>query len=246
MEVAGLLASSLAYGRVRQIERDVSDLLGRMEGSPYEYIMHFDKRKRAAFIDFKHRFNTGDDVCELLLVLRKALESSGSIERHFLQFYDSNDETVLPAMTGFVGSLMEIHRRSGGRGVSKGFAYLVPSPAAGSACKRLNMFLRWMVRSDDVDAGLWKGVDTAKLIVPIDVHMGRLCRILGFHDRKTVSAKTALEITRNFAQIEPADPVKYDFCLSRIGIIEDCTGAYRLECEGCEIFEWCSKRKDWR
>jgi len=64
--------------------------------------------------------------------------------------------------------------------------------------------------------------------------------------QKTVSGKTALEITRNFAQIEPADPVKYDFCLSRIGIIEDCTGACRLECEGCELFGWCSKRKDWR
>ena len=103
MEVAGLLASSLAYGRVRQIERDVSDLLGRMGDSPYQFVMRFDNRRRTAFADFKHRFNTGDDICDLLLVLREVLKSSGSIERHFLQFYDSNDETVLPALTGFVG-----------------------------------------------------------------------------------------------------------------------------------------------
>ncbi len=120
--------------------------------------------------------------------------------------------------------------------------YLLVDPAIGSACKRLNLFLRWMVRDDDVDTGLWKSIDRAKLIVPIDVHMGRLCRILGFYSRKGVSLSTAIQITECFAEIEPADPVKYDFALSRIGIVENCNGQYHNACRHCELFPFCRQR----
>ena len=96
-----------------------------------------------------------------------------------------------------------------------------------------------MVRDDDVDLGLWKSVDKNKLIVPIDVHMARLCRTLGFHDRKTVSLSTAIKITENFAKIEPTDPVKYDFALTRVGIVEDCDGNYRPSCRDCELSKFC-------
>jgi uncharacterized protein (TIGR02757 family) len=96
-----------------------------------------------------------------------------------------------------------------------------------------------MVRDDDVDVGLWKSVDKDKLIVPVDVHMARLCRILGFHDRKTVSLSTAITITESFSEIEPIDPVKYDFALTRIGILDDCTGQQRSGCEFCELFAIC-------
>ena len=99
-----------------------------------------------------------------------------------------------------------------------------------------------MVRSDDVDAGLWKSVDKAKLVVPIDVHMARLCKIIGFYDRKTVSLATALEISRQFAKINPSDPVKYDFALSRIGIIENCNGTIRQGCEVCRLYEYCKTK----
>jgi uncharacterized protein (TIGR02757 family) len=99
-----------------------------------------------------------------------------------------------------------------------------------------------MVRDDDVDTGLWKSIEKARLIVPIDVHMGRLCKILGLYDRRTVSLSAAAEITESFAEIEPADPVKYDFALSRIGILENCTGRRRKACEFCELFGFCSRR----
>ena len=122
---------------------------------------------------------------------------------------------------------------------SRGLNYLLVNPANGSACKRLNLFLRWMVRDDDVDTGLWTSVDKAGLIIPIDVHMGRLCRILGFHNKKNVSLSTAIQITERFAEIEPDDPVKYDFALSRIGIVENCNGRYRNECRDCELFPLC-------
>ena len=123
--------------------------------------------------------------------------------------------------------------------ITKGLSYLLPRPTAGSACKRLNLFLRWMVRNDDVDAGLWKSIDKTRLIVPVDVHIARLCRILGLYSRKTASLSTAVKITESFAEIEPADPVKYDFALTRIGILENCTGQHRQGCEFCELFGFC-------
>ena len=103
-----------------------------------------------------------------------------------------------------------------------------------------------MVRDDDVDPGLWKSVDAAKLIVPVDVHMGRLCKILGLYDRKTVTLSAAVEITESFVEIVPADPVKYDFALSRIGIVENCDGNDRPECQRCELLDFCSRREHGR
>ncbi len=132
-----------------------------------------------------------------------------------------------------------MHTKTHNGFITKGLSHLLPRPASGSACKRLNLFLRWMVRNDGVDTGLWELVGKAKLVVPVDVHMGRLCRILGLYDRKTVSLASALKITEGFAEIEPADPVKYDFALSRVGILEGCTGQHRSGCEFCELFQFC-------
>jgi len=241
MEIAAFLSSCLAYGRVEQIEKDLTDLFGRMGDSPFDFVRTFDGRKQTKLKGFKHRFTTSDDISDLLGLLRNVLTKFGSIEKYFARGYDPADENVLNALSRFCDSLLNIRGRA-----SKGMAFLLPRPAAGSACKRLNLFLRWMVRKDDVDAGLWRSIDKSKLIVPVDVHIGRLCRILGFHNHRVVSLKTAVDITRGFAEIEPADPVKYDFALSRIGIVEDCTGRYRPECKQCELFEYCLRRKKWR
>jgi uncharacterized protein (TIGR02757 family) len=99
-----------------------------------------------------------------------------------------------------------------------------------------------MVRDDDVDTGLWKLVDKSQLIVPMDVHISRLTKILGFHDKKNISFKTAVSVTECFAEIVPADPVKYDFALSRVGIIENCTGQFGSDCCGCELAGFCQKQ----
>jgi uncharacterized protein (TIGR02757 family) len=238
-EIAGLLAAALAYGRVRQIEKDLNDLFGRMGTSPYAFVMNFDKAGRRKLDSFKHRFTTGRDISDLLSVLKKVLQQTGSVEKYFLSGYSKDDENIIPALSRFCGSLCAIYAKENGGQVSNGLKYLLASPVRGSACKRLNLFLRWMVRDDDVDTGLWKRIDKAKLIVPVDVHMGRLCRILGFHDRKVISLSTAVKITECFAEIEPADPVKYDFALSRIGIVDNCTGRRRSGCEFCELFKFC-------
>lgn len=243
MEIAGFIASCLAYGRVRQIEKDVGELLERMGTSPFEFVKNFDGNKRALLRSFRHRFNTGDDISDLLELLQGILLKFGGIEKFFACGCNPADENITPALSSFCDSLLNMYRDCHNRNAPKGLSYLLPRPEAGSACKRLNLFLRWMVRDDEVDAGLWKSVDRAKLLVPVDVHIARLTGILGFHNRKTISLKTAVEITESFAQIEPGDPVKYDFALSRIGIVENCTGKYRSGCEDCELFQWCSERR---
>jgi uncharacterized protein (TIGR02757 family) len=241
MEIAGLLAAELAYGKVRHIEKSLTNLFDRMDGSPYAFIKNFDNTKRKKLKSFKHRFTTGDDISDLLELLKNIIYEKGSIEEYFLSGYSKNDPNVVPALSKFCDSLIAIHIRNHKK-ITQGLKYLLVRPADGSACKRLNLFLRWMVRDDNVDTGLWKSIDKSKLIVPIDVHMGRLCKILGFYEQKTVSLSTAMEITKSFSAIEPNDPVKYDFALSRVGIVENCKGNLNKNCELCELFEYCLKR----
>jgi len=252
MEIAGLLAACLAYGRVEQIESSLRNLLGRMGRSPFDFVANFTHKDRPRLRDFKHRFNTGDDISDLLVLLRNVLVKYGSIERFFLLGLSPADENIIPALSRFCDSLLDMWHGLPARAntarmaVPRGLAFLLAGPNHGGAAKRLNLFLRWMVRGDDVDAGLWRSVDKSKLIVPVDVHIARLCKILGFHNHNNVSLKTAVEITRNFAEITPADPVKYDFALSRIGILENCTGRRRDKCDACELLSWCLKRQDWQ
>jgi uncharacterized protein (TIGR02757 family) len=241
MEIAGFLGACLAYGRVQQIERSITTLLSFMGDHPSEFVLGFNEHRRAKLLDFKHRFTTGDDISNVLWLLKKVLRRYGSIEGYFLQGYKECDENIIPALTRFCDSLLNMYASEHHNDADSGLKYLLVSPEGGSACKRLNLFLRWMVRDDDVDAGLWKSIDKAKLIVPIDVHMSRLCRILGFHDRKTVSLSTAIEVTESFAEIEPDDPVKYDFALSRIGIVENCSGHHGKYCSDCELLSFCRR-----
>ena len=239
MEVVALLAADLAYGRVQQIQKSLADLLGRMGKSPYAIVRNFGKAERKILAGFKHRFTTGKHISDLLILLKKVLNQYAGIEEYFIQGYNPSDKNIIPALSKFSDSLQEKYAGFHNGQISRGLKYLLASPTGGSVCKRLNLFLRWMVRDDDVDVGLWKSVDKDKLIVPVDVHMARLCRILGFHDRKTVSLSTAIKITESFAEIEPTDPVKYDFALTRIGILDDCTGQQRSGCEFCELFAIC-------
>lgn len=239
MEIAGFLASALAYGRVQQIEKSLAGLFGRMGDSPFKFVQNFNQKQGEKLKDFKHRFTKGDDISDLLTLLKGVLGRYGSIEKCFVQDYNLSDRSVIPALSKFCDSLLDMYAKTHNRSVTKGLSYLLPLPAAGSACKRLNLFLRWMVRDDDVDTGLWESIDKANLIVPVDVHMARLCKIMGFYDRKGISLSAALEITDSFRQIEPADPVKYDFALSRIGIVENCNGNFRPECQACELAELC-------
>jgi len=243
MEIAAFVASSLAYGRVQQIEKSLELLFGFMGKSPFEFVRDFDGHKRAQLKDFKHRFTAGDDISDLLELFRIVLDQFGSLENFFAAGYSKDDKTIIPALSQFCDSLSDMYAQGHKGRLSNGLSYLLASPSRGSVSKRLNLFLRWVVRDDDVDAGLWKTIDKSKLVIPVDVHMGRLCKILGLYSRKTVSLSTALEITESFTAIEPADPVKYDFALSRIGIVENCDGRARPACSDCELLAFCRRRE---
>lgn len=208
-EVVGLIASSLAYGRVAQILKSTSSVLEKMEPSPYLYCKKATLRfLKKEFCGFKHRFTTGEDIAGLLYGIGKSLREFGSLEECFLNGYSPADEHLTGAMEKFSKNICPA---AGGR-----FS-LLSSPKDGSACKRLNLFLRWMVRNDDVDPGGWD-IPRSKLIVPLDRHMFTISHRIGFTKRKSADLKTAIEITKKFAMFSPGDPVKYDFALTRSGI----------------------------
>jgi uncharacterized protein (TIGR02757 family) len=215
LEIAGLISSCLAYGRVAQILASVARVLDPMGASPRRFLEKTSRRDiGAAFTGFVHRFTRGEELAAFLMGIKRALESHGTLERLFLQGADARDETVIPALTAFVAGL----RSAAGNACPS----LLPSPEDGSACKRLNLFLRWMIRRDEVDPGPWKAARPSKLVVPLDTHLFRICRGLGLTRRRQADAKTSLEITEGFRDIRPRDPVRYDFSLTRMGIRKDC------------------------
>lgn len=218
MEIAALLAAVLAYGRVEQIGKTLNNLFGRMGKSPHEFVLNFGKTDRRELRGLKHRFTAGEDICDLLELLKLVFEKNGDIEKHFLSGYNKAEKNIIPALGRFCNSLLNMYTAKNKTVPGRGLKYLLAGPAAGGASKRLNLFLRWMVRDDQVDLGLWKSIDKAKLMVPMDVHIFRVSRMLGFCRRKNISLKTVVEVTDRFAQIEPDDPAKYDFALCRIGM----------------------------
>lgn len=211
-EIAALTASSLAYGRVAQILKSLHAVFGVMGGSPADYVRNgSEERFRRDFHGFKHRFHTGEDLALLFAGIRDALERWGSLEACFAAGFDAAcHKTVLPAAERFCGVLC--HRFPGGEST------LLPSPSRGSACKRLNLMLRWLVRHDAVDPGGWTRIPASHLVVPLDTHMHRIARELGLTTRKAADLRTALEVTRAFRSMFPEDPVKLDFVLTRFGI----------------------------
>ncbi|MFO7964834.1 MAG: TIGR02757 family protein [Desulfobacterales bacterium] len=213
-EIAGMIAASLAYGRVVQINKSVSWVLSRMGPSPREFLLKSDmKNLLSTFTGFVHRFAKTEHLAGLLSGLRQIVFSHGSMNNCFLSHYDPNDETVFNALNQMAKELLA--------GACKNPVHLVPLPERGSAGKRLHLFLRWMVRQDAVDPGGWVGVSPSKLIVPLDVHMHAVCRKMGFTYSKCANLKTALDITACFKQVSPDDPIKYDFSLTRLGIRKD-------------------------
>lgn len=218
-EIAALIAASLAYGRVDQILKSVgvvfrtihnynifsdpgaSSINGYLIQSSEEDILN-------DFKEFKYRFTRGEHICSLLIGIKDIVAQSGSLKNFFLNAISPEDETVIPAMTRLIKRI-----RAG-----KNTGNLVADPAKGSACKRNNLFLRWLIRKDDVDPGGWDEIPSSMLIVPLDTHMHHAGRMLGFTKRKQADMKTALEVTAGFRQLCPDDPVKYDFCLTRFGI----------------------------
>jgi uncharacterized protein (TIGR02757 family) len=215
-EVVGIVAASLAYGRVKQILASVERALSMLGPTPSRYLSESSpSRVESALAGFKHRFTTGSELAQLLSSVGELQERHGSLGRRFAAFVGVDDETVAPALERFVSEL---------RGDAWcGRSSVLPAPEKGSACKRLHLFLRWMVRRDEVDPGGWDDVSPSMLVVPLDTHMHRISRAFGLTDRAQANLRTALDVTNAFRRFSPCDPVKYDFSITRLGIRNDVT-----------------------
>lgn len=208
-EITGLIAASLAYGKVAQILKSVKKVLNKMNPSPFLFLKNTSNSQIGkAFSTFKHRFTTGDDLSNFLIELKNMLNTYGSVGKYFESIHKKENPNILPLLCEFTSNFSSARS-------------LIPDAAKGSACKRLNLFLRWMVRRDEVDPGGWNAISPAKLIVPLDTHMHRIALSFSLTKRKNANIETALEITKAFAQFSPRDPVKYDFALTRFGIRDE-------------------------
>lgn len=213
-EIVGFVASALAYGNVGQIIKSVGRVLSVMGENPRDYVDRCGYADYATdFRGFVHRFATGDHIAAMLSGIKAVIKARGSLMAGFETGCTGTDATYLAALAGFSAAIRS--------GAASDPGHLVARVEKGSACKRINLFLRWMTRNDAVDPGGWDALCPSKLIIPLDVHMHRICMELGITGRKQANMKTALEITRAFSRIAPADPVRYDFVLTRRGIRKD-------------------------
>jgi len=220
-EIAGFIAAGLAFGRVASILSSVDAVLGVMRPSPAAFVRTFEPDRDAGpFLPFVHRWVRGPDIVALLVILRHVLDTAGSLEQFFLDGDDPAAPDIGPGLESFCARARAVDLRSvyGRPEARPGAHAFFPLPSAGSACKRLNLFLRWMVRRDDIDLGAWSRVSAARLIVPLDVHIIRVGRCLGLTPYSSPGWRMASSITASLRQFDPSDPVKYDFALCHLGM----------------------------
>jgi uncharacterized protein (TIGR02757 family) len=237
IEMTGFLASSFAYGRVDLFRPVVENILSIMGASPYGFLLDLDlKKHRKLFYGIKYRFNETDDIICLLFILHKILKKYSSIENAFREFYAADDITIANGLSGLMTLFLHTDTSPvyGKNMKPAGLSQFFPSPDNGSACKRANLFLRWMIRDKDIDFGIWKDIPKNKLIIPLDTHIARISRCLGFSGRKSQDWKMAAEITDALKRFDREDPVKYDFALCHHGISGICKGEREKNgCKGC-------------
>lgn len=233
-EVAGWIASAFAYGRAETILANVGGLLAFLGPCPSRSLLRAPLSPTDLSF-FRHRFHGPEEAALLLRVIARVLREAGSIGSFFESRFAESDPDV-GNLLDRVSSEVLSWERTGAPAVR----FLFPKPSDGSACKRWNLYLRWMVRRDAVDLGLWPGIPARSLVVPTDTHVHRVARRLRLTRRKTADWKTAREITRRLARFDPSDPVKYDFALCRLGMLEICRTSPRLsDCPRCLAREVC-------
>ncbi len=240
-EVAAFLASLLAFGRVAAIQQNVAALLAILGKHPAQGVRAFDpKTGRAALGGWVHRWCTADDAVRVLVALRRVLHEHKSLEAFFLLGDDVQAPDTLDALASFYRR-MAAHAAVVGKEPTRGLDFLLPRGVGPSPYKRGHLFLRWMVRkADGIDLGLWRGVHTRRLLVPLDTHVARIAQNLGATRRRTVDATMAREVTAWLKHLDPHDPLRFDFALCHIGISGDCPSRPQLAvCQGCGMRAHC-------
>jgi uncharacterized protein (TIGR02757 family) len=224
-EVVAFLAASLAFGRVASVLASIGRVLATIGPSPAAFVRDFDPgRHGALLVPLVHRWTRGPDLSALFLVMREMVQA-GTIEGFFARGHDRSAQDITAGLESFSDRACRVDVRGayGGRlPVRPGVRYFFPRPSAGSGCKRLNLFLRWMVRRDAIDPGGWTAVAPAQLIVPLDTHVIRVGRCLGLTRYASPGWKMAAEITESLRRFDPEDPVRYDFALCHVGMMGAC------------------------
>jgi uncharacterized protein (TIGR02757 family) len=223
-EVVGFCAAALAFGRVASVLQSIERVLEVLGPSPAAFVRRFEPQRDGDRLrDIVHRWTRGSDLAALLWIMRRMLDE-GSIEAFFLKGYQPGAADVASALDSFSARALAVDLRPAyGRVPARpGVQYFFPRPCSGSGCKRLNLFLRWMVRRDAVDLGVWTRVSSAKLVMPLDTHVVRVGRCLRLTRRVSPGWKMAADITASLRTLDPVDPVKYDFSLCHLGMANAC------------------------
>jgi uncharacterized protein (TIGR02757 family) len=215
IEIIGFWVAMLAWGQRVTIINNARRLIDLMDGAPHDFILQHEEKDRARFSDFKHRTFQYTDTLYFLEFFQWYYRNHHSLESAFSRHLLPESETVEPALKGFHDLFFSLEH------APKRTRKHIATPARNSTCKRLNMFLRWMVRQDDhgVDFGLWQQIRPRQLLMPLDVHVDRVARKYGLIERKQTDWRTVLELTEKLRAFDPEDPVKYDFALFGLGVL---------------------------
>jgi uncharacterized protein (TIGR02757 family) len=224
-EVVAFIAAALAFGRVQSVLNSIDGMLAVMGPSPAAFVRGFEPaRDRHVFKHLVHRWTNGADFAALVWIIHEMLRQSGSIEDFFVEGLAADAVDVGAALQSFSTRALAIDVTPiyGKKKPKPGVAYFFSRPSSGGACKRLNLFLRWMVRDDRVDLGVWKKVKPGQLIVPLDTHVIRVGQCLQLTKLKSPGWRMAADITAGLRAIDPVDPIRFDFSICHLGMMNAC------------------------
>ena len=210
--------------------------IAQLLGDKAEFLLNFNYKKDGIlFSGLKYRFNENADIIAFFHILHGTLVKHGSIQQTFKLHYSHDDPDISRGLAGLVDTMLQVDTSPvyGSNARPAGLLQLLTSPEKGSACKRMNLFLRWMIRDKDIDFGIWKGIPKGKLMIPLDTHIARIGKCLGLTSRASADWKMAVEITDSLKRLDPDDPIKYDFALCHQGISGVCSAK---NCSDCSLF----------
>lgn len=218
IEIAALLSATIAWGQRKTIIKNCFKMMKLMDNSPYDFIMNHTKEDLERFNDFKHRTFNGEDLKCFITQIQRIYKKHGGLEKVFSDGIQDNTEKCC---SGAIENFRDVFKEGISEEQNRTLKH-VSSPASGSACKRLIMFLRWMVRDDKkgVDFGIWQSISTDCLSCPLDVHSGNVARKIGLIQRKTNDWKAVKQLDKQLRKLDPIDPAKYDFALFGLGVYE--------------------------
>ncbi len=217
IEIMGFWVAMLAWGQRKSIINSALRLVDLMDGAPHDFMLNHQETDRKRFLDFKHRTFQATDTLYFLEFFQQYYQKNNSLETAFSQWLSPNDLTTEKALIGFHNQFFSLEN------APQRTRKHIATPERKSTCKRLNMFLRWMVRNDEkgVDFGIWGQIQPSQLLIPLDVHVERYARHFGLIQRPKTDWLTVLELTENLRRFDSNDPVKYDFALFGLGVFEE-------------------------